>query len=231
MPTISFASPKGGAGKTTSALLLATELARKGAGVTLIDADPNMPITKWEKRGGAVEKLKIVRNTSEKAIIDEIEQAAGETAFVIVDLEGTANLGVAWAVSMSDLVVIPTQGSPLDSDEAAKAIKLIKGQEKASRRTIHHAILLTRTSAAIQPRSLKHLQSELKKHHIEVFGTQLIERDAYRAMFAFAATLEGLDPKEVSGLRGAVANARAFAAEVVERLKALEIEPDKARVA
>jgi len=231
MPTISFASPKGGAGKTTSALLLATELARKGAGVTLIDADPNMPISKWQRRGGAVDHLAIVRSASEKAIIDEIEQAARETAFVIADLEGTANLGVAWAVSMSDLVIIPTQGSPLDSDEAAKAIRLIKGQEKASRRRIAHAILLTRTSAAIRPRSLKHLQSELTKHEIEVLATQLIERDAYRAMFAFAAPLEALDPKEVSGLQGAIANARTFAGEVVERLKALEGGPDAARVA
>jgi len=231
MPTISFASPKGGAGKTTSALLLATELARKGAGVTLIDADPNMPISKWQRRGGAVDHLAIVRSASEKAIIDEIEQAARETAFVIADLEGTANLGVAWAVSMSDLVIIPTQGSPLDSDEAAKAIRLIKGQEKASRRRIAHAILLTRTSAAIRPRSLKHLQNELTKHEIEVLATQLIERDAYRAMFAFAAPLEALDPKEVSGLQGAIANARTFAGEVVERLKALEGGPDAARVA
>ena len=40
MPIISFANPKGGAGKTTSALILATELAAKGAQVAIIDADP-----------------------------------------------------------------------------------------------------------------------------------------------------------------------------------------------
>ena len=41
MPAIVFASPKGGAGKSTSAVVLATELAGQGAGVTIIDADPN----------------------------------------------------------------------------------------------------------------------------------------------------------------------------------------------
>jgi chromosome partitioning protein len=40
MPTISFIQPKGGAGKSTSALILAAELA-KGAQVIVIDADPN----------------------------------------------------------------------------------------------------------------------------------------------------------------------------------------------
>ena len=43
MPTIAFVSPKGGAGKSTSALLLATALA-KVSEITLIDADPNHPI-------------------------------------------------------------------------------------------------------------------------------------------------------------------------------------------
>jgi chromosome partitioning protein len=231
MPTISLISPKGGAGKTTSALLLAVELAHKGTGVTLIDADPNAPISRWEKRGGVADNLTIVRNESEKTILEEIEKSAQATPFVIVDLEGTANLSVAWAVSMSDLVIIPTQGSPLDSDEAAKAIKLIKSQEKSSRRRIAHAVLLTRTSAAIQPRTLKHLQRELEKHQIEVFQTQLIERDAYRAVFGFALTLEELDPKQVSGLRGAITNARAFAGEVIAKLKTLEGQPKEARVA
>jgi chromosome partitioning protein len=36
MPTIVFASPKGGAGKSTSAVVLATELAGQGASVTII---------------------------------------------------------------------------------------------------------------------------------------------------------------------------------------------------
>ena len=55
MPTIVFASPKGGAGKSTSAILLATELASRGATVTVIDADPNKPLSQWSKRAGKPE--------------------------------------------------------------------------------------------------------------------------------------------------------------------------------
>ena len=40
MPVITFANPKGGAGKTTTALILANELASKGAKISIIDADP-----------------------------------------------------------------------------------------------------------------------------------------------------------------------------------------------
>jgi chromosome partitioning protein len=46
MPTIVFVSPKGGAGKTTSALILASQIAR-GTTVTIVDADPNHPIKTW----------------------------------------------------------------------------------------------------------------------------------------------------------------------------------------
>jgi hypothetical protein len=55
MATIVFASPKGGAGKSTSAVLLATELASRGATVTVIDADPNKPLSQWPKRPGKPE--------------------------------------------------------------------------------------------------------------------------------------------------------------------------------
>ena len=40
MPVITLSSPKGGAGKTTAATILASELAERGASVTIIDADP-----------------------------------------------------------------------------------------------------------------------------------------------------------------------------------------------
>ena len=50
MPTIVFASPKGGVGKSTAAVLLAIELAGFGAGVSMIDADPNKPLSQWAKK-------------------------------------------------------------------------------------------------------------------------------------------------------------------------------------
>ncbi len=53
MPVIAFANPKGGSGKSTSALLLATELAVKGASVTIIDADPERWISQWRNSLGS----------------------------------------------------------------------------------------------------------------------------------------------------------------------------------
>ncbi len=83
-----------------------------------------------------------------------------QTTFVIVDLEGTASMMAGYAMSRADLVIIPAQGSHLDATEAVKAIKLVKGQEKAFQRKIPFAILFTRTSAAIRPRTLQSIEGE-----------------------------------------------------------------------
>lgn len=225
MPTIVFASPKGGAGKSTSAVLLATELALKGAGVTVLDADPNKPVSLWAKRGGGPENLSVIAEIKESTIIDEIETAAQKTPFVVVDLEGTASVMVAYAISRADLVIIPTQGSQLDAAEAAKAIKLIKQQERAFNKKIPYAILFTRTSSAIRPRTLQHIQAELAKHGIYCFDTQMNEREAYRAIFSFGGTLESLDKRLVSNLDAAIINARAFAGEVIAKLRGEVAQP------
>jgi len=90
MPTIAFVSPKGGAGKTTSAFLLSTALA-KLYDVTVIDADPNHPIKTWAVGGNTPPRLSIVSDANEDTIIDRIEAAATRTPFVVVDLEGTAS--------------------------------------------------------------------------------------------------------------------------------------------
>jgi chromosome partitioning protein len=219
MPNIVFASPKGGAGKSTSAVLLATELALKGAAVTVIDADPNKPVSEWARREGRPENLTVIADISEKTIIDEIEAAAQKSPFVIVDLEGTASMMVAYAISRADLVIIPTQGSQLDAKEATKAVKLIKQQEKAFNKTIPYAILYTRTSSAIRPRTLAHIQQEFQKYGVRCFQTHIHEREAYRALFSFGGTLESLNPNAVSNLGAAIINARAFAGEAVAMLR------------
>jgi chromosome partitioning protein len=218
MPTISFASSKGGAGKSTSAVLLATELAGRGASVTIIDADPNQPVTRWSRKPGRPEKLTVISDVTEETLIDAIDNAARKTAFVIVDLEGTASLMVAQAMSRADLVIIPTKGSELDAIEAIKVIKFIGRQEKAYNRTILFAVLFTQTNPAVRPRTLKSLEHDLLQQGIPLFGTALHDRDAFRAIFSFGGALSGLNTTTVGGVAAALNNARQFTAEAIAML-------------
>jgi chromosome partitioning protein len=218
MPTIAFVSPKGGVGKTTSAFLFATALA-KIYEVTIIDADPNHPIATWASGGNTPQRLSILSDADEDTIIERIEDAAERTPFVVVDLEGTASKTVIYAISQADFVVIPTQGSQLDANEASRAIRVVLQSEKLTGKPKPYAVLLTRTSTSIRTRGLAHIQNGLVAAGIPVLETELNERDAFKAVFSFRQTLDGLDPAEVPNLDKAKLNVLDFVEEVFERLK------------
>lgn len=219
MAIISFANPKGGSGKTTTALLTATQLAERGAVVTIIDADPERWISQWASLPKKPENIKIISNVNEDSIIDIIEEASSISQFVIVDLEGTASLMVANAIGMSDFVVIPLQGSSMDAKGGAKILRLISSQARLARRQIPHAVVLTRTSAAMRSRSLKNVATELEDASVPVFITPIVERAAYRDLFDFGGTLSTLDTTQTSNVQKAVENARDFVGELITKLR------------
>ncbi len=230
MPVIAFANPKGGAGKTTAALLLASELSSHGAKIVIIDADPERWISQWGKLPGKPDSIRIVADVTEDTIVDAIADEAVRTQFVIIDLEGTASLMVANAIGMSDLVIIPTQGGSMDAKGAAKMIRLIHNQERMTRRQIAHGVLMTRTNAAMMSRSLRNVRDQLNEAGIPMFNTTIVERAAYRDIFDYGGLLSDLSPTSVSNLEKARANAGNFAAEVIERLKAAKVQPNETRV-
>lgn len=217
MPTIAFVTPKGGAGKTTTALLLSCFLANL-YDVTIIDADPNRPIQDWAGGGNAPPRLTVLSDVAEDTIIGCIQDAAAKTPFVIVDLEGSASKIVLYAISQADFVIIPTQGSPLDAKQASRAIRVVLQSQELTTTPKPYAVLLTGTSPMIRTRGLAHIQKGLVEADIPVLQTELYERDAYRAIFAFQQTLDGLDPAAVPNLDKAKLNVAELAHEVITRI-------------
>ncbi|MDX9668605.1 ParA family protein [Pseudomonas sp. P5_152] len=225
MPTTAFISPKGGVGKTTSALTLGTQLAANGAKVTIIDADPNYPIKKWAAGGHCPDNLRVISDVTENNIATKIREAASLDPFVIVDLEGTAAKIVVLALQEADYVIVPMQGSLLDAEQAGRAVALIHDQELAVKRhkpdyKLPYSILLTRTPPAYQTRNMASLRKSLEDKNIPVFETVLTEREAFRSMFFFQKPLETLSASEAPGIAKAIANASAFAAELITKLSA-----------
>jgi chromosome partitioning protein len=199
--------------------LLATELASRNAQVVIIDADPEKWISQWASLPGKPANIEIIRTVTEDSIVEQIDSAAERSQFVIVDLEGTASLMVANAIGMSDLVMIPIQGSSMDARGGAKTIRLIRNQERMARRPIAHAVILTRTSAAVTSRALRSVQEQLAAGGIDVFLTTIVERAAFRDMFDYGGGLADLDRQAVSNLDKAQENAKAFVGEVLAKLR------------
>lgn len=223
MPTIPFVCPKGGVGKTTTCLTIALELANEGVNVTIIDADPNTPMAKWAAGGNCPDNLRIVSGVTENNIASKIREAAKIDPFVLVDLEGTAAKIVVHALQESDYVIVPMRGSYLDAEEAAKAMALIYDQELSVQRhapkyRLPYSILFTGTPAAYTTRTTTSLRQSLADQGVSIFGAEMCERDAFRALFTFKKPLNLLDPLLVPGLDQAAINAKAVAGEMVEKL-------------
>ncbi|MDI7862366.1 ParA family protein [Rhizobiaceae bacterium n13] len=214
MPIITVANPKGGAGKSTATLVLATSLAQQGASVMILDCDPNRVIKGW--RAGVSKNPVIVDgDVNESTITTKLDEYRRQFQFVFVDLEGTASRLMSRALARAQLVIIPIQASPTDAELAARAIRLIQEEEQAFEKTIPYRILFTRTSPAIATKLEKQITFQLTESEVPMFRNHLNERSAYKAMFFYQQDLNELEPKEVNGLLAAKDNAFRLAEELV----------------
>lgn len=238
MPVIVMASSKGGAGKTTTCVALGCELARQGAlkgiGVSLIDADPNKHTAGWGKLDGKPANITLFDQVSEESILDVIEEAKKVAPFVLVDLEGISSNTVMYAISQADLVIIPCQPSQNDAKEAVKTIKMVRNSARMIKHEIPFSVVFTRVNAAIVTKTAKHLAAEFRTAGINLFDVSLIDREAFKSIFAFGGSindLEAPDKKSAVARDKAAENVRAFAEEVKQLLKANMIKNKERGVA
>src|SRR3954465_6105951 len=105
---VTLSSPKGGCGKSTTALILATTLAELGASVTLLDCDGNQPLVRW-KAGATRSRVKVLSAVSEREILPVIDRERASTGLVVIDIEGAATRLASRAVMRADLVLVPAR--------------------------------------------------------------------------------------------------------------------------
>tara|TARA_R100000935_G_scaffold24727_1_gene44337 strand:+ start:457 stop:1134 length:678 start_codon:yes stop_codon:yes gene_type:complete len=217
MPVISFATSKGGAGKTTSAIVLGTELA-EGTQVIMIDADPAKRLTRWSTLAMLPKSLRVITSQGERFIQDEISDAQSKATFVLIDLEGSASRLTSFAMAESDLVVIPSGEEQQDADAAIETLAEIEMEGRARRRAIPAAIVFARTSAAVKSKLEKHIHAEMMKVG-RVMSTELHRRTAFSSLHNAGGGLRQLDPSDVNGIDKALINAQAFASEIIDILE------------
>ncbi len=219
MPVICAANPKGGAGKSTTILALASTLAEQGGSVTIIDADPNKPISDW-RSGASRLPIKVLSNATEANIRDLINTAAAEAQFVFVDLEGTASRLASRAIIRADLTLIPLAGSALDAKQAARAVNLVRESEEDIGRKLNFTLAFNRTNPPPFTRRIeREITEQMLSNDLPVLKTHLYRREAYNAMFMERLSLFELDASQVNGLEAAIDNAIQLTAEVLELLK------------
>ena len=215
MPTVVIVSPKGGAGKSTAAVLLGTEMAHAGVPVTMMDCDPNRSLTWWSTQGALPDRMSILSDVTEASVVKAVKLHDREGRLVVMDMEGVASRLVSRAISQADLVITPMRATTLDATVGGRALQLVAEEEEALGRTIFRAVIFTMTRA-IRTRQHAGIEASLEAQGVDIIRPPLLERAAFSALFQFGGNLRTLPAQ--GNMEAAIDNASHFAQAVYRRL-------------
>jgi len=145
---VALLNQKGGVGKTTLALHLAGEWARRGRRVTLVDADPQGSALDWSQqrsRGGASRLFGVV-GLARDTLHREAPELARDADHVVIDGPPRVAGLMRSAMLAADLVLIPVQPSPFDGWASAEMLALL-GEARIYRPQLTARFVLNRCGA------------------------------------------------------------------------------------
>jgi chromosome partitioning protein len=216
MATISIASDKGGPGKTTTACLLAAELALDGYKVILLDCDVNQQAASFAQKA-TIDGLKVTPDVNEGNILSMLRKAEAEAEIVIIDLPGGSSALALKAFHRSHFVLVPSQASMPDVKAAMKTIQQIDDAQELAKTPIARAMVWTRIMPGFESVPVRKVREAVEQNsETRIFKTALMERAAYRDIH-----ISGMVPRQKDPSSGPSANVAALTAELLANIAEL----------
>lgn len=171
---LGIVNSKGGVGKTTSAIYLATALVRRDLPVAIIDMDPQGSATDWSDLAFEDDTPLpfVVEFSSAKRLPRTLHQLR-EDYVVILDTPPGDPMSINAAINVSDYVVIPTQASGIEVKRVWDTLPFLKGTP--------HRILIT--SARLGTKHLEEALESFRESDVSVFRNVIPIRNDIRASF------------------------------------------------
>jgi chromosome partitioning protein len=201
---LSVVSSKGGAGKTTVAILLAGEYALRGKRVLMIDADNRQSLSEWWKlshdKDNVPANIDLVAASTQRGVEQALSQAAHDV--VIMDSPGVDSVIANTIIGNSDIVISPVQANQDEIRSVGQAAENTADIAEDQGRAIPHGVVVTRialTARSLEAyRFIRPFVAALREagYPSTLLQTELTERNCYREIRNGYGTLQMLELTE-----------------------------------
>lgn len=169
---ISFLNGKGGVGKTTSSINIATAIAKQGYDVVVVDTDPQMSIGNWFEEDKC---LFDVRTASSEKEVYSIKKDLKKYDYIVIDGVATISAISSASVMVSDLVIIPVTPSPLDFSVSTAILAVIEARNDLQ--PIEARFLITKKINTAK--MLQVLKDSIVETGVGMLKTGITQRQSY----------------------------------------------------
>lgn len=186
---ISVINLKGGVGKTTTAIALATAAMRDGKDVELFDCDPQSSASLWElKADEAGDPLPFPVLPANVATVRQAGKKlkGKEDRWIVIDCPPNGRV-MDEAMICADVVIVPSSTGPADMTKTFETADVLADRGK------FYGVLFT----MVHPRTLTYRQSlfEVMQNNTSYFESYIPQREALKSFFgnAFGDDLFGYE--------------------------------------
>jgi len=175
---VSIINTKGGVGKTTIAIHVATLFARGGP-TLLIDSDLQASAASWAawRRETQYSPSPVTVCLIGKAVFNEGRTLSTNYQYTVVDAGGRDSHAFRSALLLADVGIVPIGASSLDTSALTDALTVVD-EAKDFNPKVRVKALMNRIDT--RTKDTGELQAFLEEHHIPVFNARVCERVAYR---------------------------------------------------
>ena len=131
MKTVAIVSQKGGAGKTTLAVHLATAAVAAGHAVAIIDLDPQGTAASWgDRRQASAPEVVSGQAARLQVLIGDARDAGAD--LLVLDTAPNADQTALRAAQLADLVLVPCRPAAFDLEAIRATLTLTQIAQKPS---------------------------------------------------------------------------------------------------